>query len=292
MVACGSEEVPTVETEVEAPEVVDAGPTRDSGSVSDAVIDTSIETSDSIQLRANQLIRDGRVVVGDQNGDEDESALAVSLLTSVVEVADFLETKPDWQASAFKHDGYYSLQIRGAETDEFLGFAAVETESGAVRSYFVPRELSAEEFAAGSEFIEGFVLEDSEVQARLGDASAWTNEIKYRRMEGVWEVHFDNGSEQIVVPVDNWEERYFIDDIYEVVTDSAADADEAAAIAVARTANNFDTEMAKWTDVETYVAQLDDSTYAVSFTAPEREIFYVTVDMANSAIINVVPGFR
>ncbi|MEM8858125.1 MAG: hypothetical protein AAGD96_07385 [Chloroflexota bacterium] len=293
LAACGAEEAPAqTEPEIQASEDVSNVPTRDAGSVSDAVIDTSIETSDDMQQNARRLIRDGRVVVGDQGGDEMESAMAVSLLTSIVEVSEFLNTKPNWQAAAYKHDGYYSLQIRGSETDEFLGFAAVEIENSAVRNYFVARELTSEEFSEGSSFMEGFVLEDPDVQARLGDATAWENEIKYRRMEGIWEVHFTNGDEQIVVPVDNWEERYFIDDVYEVVTDGTADEEQTAAIDVARTANNFDSEIAKWSDVKIYVAQMDDTTYAVSFTAPEREIFYVTVDMISNEIINVTPGFR
>ncbi|MEM7335352.1 MAG: hypothetical protein AAF490_24960 [Chloroflexota bacterium] len=266
--------------------------TSGTGSISDAVIDTSIESADSVQQSPEALLSDGRVAVGDADGDEAESAMAVSLITSVIEVSDFLASNPTWRASAFRQDGYYSLVIRGEGSDELLGWGTVNIDEQTVLSYFVARMLTPEEFQEGSSIIEAYVFGEEIVATALGDFSAWEYETKYRHMEGIWEIHLQQGDAKVVIPVDSWEERYFIDEIYNIVTEDTADSDQQSAIAIARSGPGVEEILSRWDNWQIYVAQREGSEYAVSFTAPERELFYARVDIDSGEIINSAPGYR
>ena len=140
--------------------------------------------------------------------------------------------------------------------------------------------------------IEAYVFGEGIVTAELGDLSAWEYETKYRHMEGIWEIHLQQGDAEIVIPVDSWEERYFIDEIYDIVTAETADSDQQSAIAIARSGQGVEEILSNWDNWQIYVAQQEGSEYAVSFTAPERELFYARVDINSGEIIDSAPGYR
>ena len=216
----------------------------------------------------------------------------MSLATSVIEVSEWLAQHPDWQGAAFRHDGYYAVNFSGSESGEYLGRARVVIADDTVNDYFVTRDLKPDEFAAGSSLNDRNVIREAIIAARLCDLAAWETETTYRRMEGIWEIRFRQGDETLVVPVDSWEERYFIDDIYDVVTPETADSEQLAAITLARTANGVEEGLASWDDWQIYVAQQEGNVYAVSFVVPERELFYARVNIDSGDILDIVPGFR
>lgn len=221
----------------------------------------------------------------------DEAALAVQLLGDVPEVADWLDSYPDWTGDAWLdgEDGvHYHVDLYSAAADEWLGWGYVNVADGVVEDYFVPRELSAEEFQVGRETVEAFVFGDQEVLALLGNVADWDFDTWYNRWEANWEVWFWYGLDELVVTVNIWEDEAYLESIRnpaEFEAEQALENSKNQAIELAWQAEGIDQAVAGVDNWQTYVAQQGDTVWAVTFATEDRELFYALVDIESWTVL-------
>lgn len=227
----------------------------------------------------------------DEAAHSDEAALAVQLLGAVPEVADWLASYPDWTGDAWLDgdDGvHYHVDLYSAAADEWLGWGYVNVAEGAVEDYFVPRELSAEEFQVGREKVEAFVFGDQEVLARLGNVADWDFDTWYNRWDANWEVWFWYGLDELVVTVNIWEDEAYLESIRnpaEFEADQALENNKNQAIELAWQAEGIDQAVAGIDNWQTYVSQQGDTVWAVTFATEDRELFYALVDIESWTVL-------
>lgn len=227
----------------------------------------------------------------DNEALSEQEALAVQLMAEVPEVAGWLASFPDWTGSAWTEgeDGiYYTVDLYSAAADEWLGWGYVNVADGVVEDYFVPRELSAEEFQIGRERVEAFVFSDEEVLARLGNVDDWGYDTWYNRWDANWQVWFWYGLEELAVTVNFWEDEPYLDAIYnpaEFEAEEAAENSKNQAIELAWQAEGIDQAVAGVDNWQTYVAQQGDTVWAVTFATEDRELFYALVDIASWTVL-------
>lgn len=221
----------------------------------------------------------------------DEAALAVQLLGDVPEVADWLDSYPDWTGDAWLdgEDGvHYHVDLYSSAADEWLGWGYVNVADGVVEDYFVPRELSAEEFQVGRETVEAFVFGDQEVLALLGNVADWDFDTWYNRWEANWEVWFWYGLDELVVTVNIWEDEAYLESIRnpaEFEAEQALENSKNQAIELAWQAEGIDQAVAGVDNWQTYVAQQGDTVWAVTFATEDRELFYALVDIESWTVL-------
>ena len=229
----------------------------------------------------------------EQDSEEltDQEALAIQLLAEEPEVAGWLASYPDWTGSAWLEgeDGlHYHVDLYSAAADEWLGWGYVNVADGVVEDYFVPRELTAEEFQTGREIVEAFVFSDEEVLARLGNVDDWGYDTWYNRWDANWQVWFWYGLEELAVTVNIWEDEPYLDSITnpaEFEAEEAAENSKNQAIELAWQAEGIDQAVAGVDNWQTYVAQQGDTVWAVTFATEDRELFYALVDIGSWTVL-------
>lgn len=230
---------------------------------------------------------------GEDADDEelsDEARQAIQLVAEIPEVADWLATFPDWTGDAWQEgeDDFYSVDFYSETADEWLGWGYVNVTDGVVDDYFVPRELTAEEFQAGQAHVEQFVLKDEEILARLGDVTNWEHDTWYNRWDANWEVWFWQGLEEIAITVSIWEDELYLDRIYnpaELEAEEAIENSKNEAIGLAWQAEGIDQALADVDNWQTYVSQQSDTIWAVTFATTDQELFYALVDIENEQVL-------
>ena len=123
----------------------DAGNSMAGGMMGGSLLD---EAADQIEASLDAALAQA----GEQLSEE--AALAVQLMAEIPEVATWLANYPDWSGNAWaeEEDGrFYTVDLYSEAADEWLGWGYVNVADGLVEDYFVPRELSAEEFHIGRE---------------------------------------------------------------------------------------------------------------------------------------------
>ena len=229
----------------------------------------------------------------EQDSEEltDQETLAIQLLAEEPEVAGWLASYPDWTGDAWLEgeDGlHYHVDLYSAAADEWLGWGYVNVADGLVEDFFVPRELSAEEFQAGREMVEAFVFSDEEVLARLGNVDNWGYETWYNRWDANWQVWFWYGLEELAVTVNIWDDEPYLDSITnpaEFEAEEAAENSKNQAIELAWQAEGIDQAVAGVDNWQTYVAQQGDTVWAVTFATEDRELFYALVDIGSWTVL-------
>ncbi|GJM42323.1 MAG: hypothetical protein DHS20C20_26050 [Ardenticatenaceae bacterium] len=235
----------------------------------------------------------------EENSDKEESdddlsaeeTLAIQLMAEVPEVATWLANFPDWSGNAWQEEGdgrFYTVDLYSEAAEEWLGWGYVNVEDEQVEDYFVPRELSAEEYQAGRELVETFVFADEEVLARLGTVENWDFETWYNRWNANWDVWFWYGLEELAVTVNIWEGEPYLEAIYNPADLEAEEAEENSkneAISLAWEAPGIDQALAGVDNWQTYVSQQGDSLWAVSFANAEQELFFALVDIASWTVL-------
>lgn len=281
-VEAGVVEVAVAET------AVTSSNSMDSGSMADNIAtETAAPTEEVINQSTNN---DGDV--GDDDAElSDEARQAIQLVAEIPEVATWLATYPDWAGDAWQdeEDGrFYSVDFYSEAADEWLGWGTVNVADGIVEDYFVPRELTAEEFQAGLARVEQFVFNDEEVLARLGDAATWEHDTWYDRWDAKWEIWFWNGLEEMAATVSIWEDDIYLDRIYdptEMEAEEAVENSKNEAIGLAWGAEGIDQALSGVDNWQTYASQQSDTVWAVSFVGDGEELFYVLVDLENEQIL-------
>lgn len=255
----------------------------DGGMMGDGVLDTAVS---QIQESLDEALAQ------DDEDVSDEAARAIQLLAEEPEVAGWLASYPDWTGDAWLEgeDGlHYHVDLYSAAADEWLGWGYVNVADGVVEDFFVPRELTAEEFQTGREMVEAFVFSDEEVLARLGNVDDWGYDTWYNRWDANWQVWFWYGLEELAVTVNIWEDEPYLDSITnpaEFEAEEAAENSKNQAIELAWQAEGIDQAVAGVDNWQTYVAQQGDTVWAVTFATEDRELFYALVDIGSWTVLD------
>lgn len=254
----------------------------DGGMMGDGVLDTAVS---QIQESLDEALAQ------DDEDVSDEATRAIQLLAEVPEVAGWLASYPDWTGDAWlegEDSLHYHVDLYSAAADEWLGWGYVNVADGVVEDFFVPRELTAEEFQTGREMVEAFVFSDEEVLARLGNVDNWGFETWYNRWDANWQVWFWYGLEELAVTVNIWEDEPYLDSITnpaEFEAEEAAENSKNQAIELAWQAEGIDQAVAGVDNWQTYVAQQGDTVWAVTFATEDRELFYALVDIESWTVL-------
>lgn len=218
---------------------------------------------------------------------------AIDLLTAVDEVAMHLANYPGWYGEAWESDsepGVFNVDLYSAGGEEWLGWGEVDMPNASVRDYFVPRELTPEEFQYGRERVEAFVLNDAELLALLGNLDEWGYETYYNRWDVVWETYFWRSIDAYVaVSYFDWEsDEVWLDGIHD---QNAFEADEREALNRSQAVELAYEAEGLWEALEgtdnwrTYVEHQGDSRYSVSFVTQDQSLFFALVDIATWEIL-------
>lgn len=219
-----------------------------------------------------------------------DAAGAIALLAAHEEVALHLSNYPDWEGNAWPEDdnGIWGIDFYSPAADEWLGWGQVNVMTTEVLDYFVPIELSAEDFQEGLTAVENFVFSDPEVLALLGEAADWEHETSFNRWEQRWESWFWRGLDAFGVLVHYSDDGLWLDGI---VDPNAFEAEEAAelarnqAIELAWEAGGVGDALNDNDNWVTYVSPQPDGNWLVEFVADETLQFYALVDIAEWIIV-------
>lgn len=215
---------------------------------------------------------------------------AIRILSNEPIVAEFLEGYPDWNGETWPEDeenDIWGVDFYSEAADEWLGWGMVNVNTGEILDYFVPRDLSPEEFQAGLATVEKLVLNDAGVQARLGDPDLWEHETYFNRWDQIWEVWFWHGLDELAVTVYLDEENAYLEEIFDpsqLEAEKEAEWQRDQAIELAWGGEGIDQALDGVDNWHTLVAPQGDL-WAVSFIADDQELFFALVDIENQTII-------
>ncbi len=241
------------------------------------------------------LIPAAGVPVIAQGGDEQT---AINLAATSGEFADWLAGYNHWQGSAYPDDtepGLWYVDFYDETVDEWLGWAAVDLNTGEIVDSFVPRPLPPEEFQAGQERVTAFVLNDPEVLALLEDPDLWELGVDFNRYDQQWEAWFARGLDALVVTLYQDGDNFYIDEIEDANALSEQQALQAArdqAITLAYEAEGVWEALDGVDDWYTYTERQGDNLWSVEFTTADGELFYALVDVAAEKVLETAIGGR
>ncbi len=227
-----------------------------------------------------------------------QAALAIQLVAASDQFADFLATYPDWQGWAEQNDGdWWYVEFWSEAADEWLGNALVNIQTGEISESFVPRPLSAEEYATWQPRVQQYALDDAEVQTLLGDPSQWDIWTDYDRWEAHWYVDFMHGLDHYVAIVsvdtnDAGEQVLVLDDLYdanEMEAERRERANRDEAVALAYESEGVWDALDGHDDWTTYVEPMEENVYSVEFVAGGQELFHAVVNIAEGTILETAP---
>ena len=264
--------------------------------VNEAVVTTSSSNSMGSNSMNGSRGEQPEAVVFDEDDEDDEplgenGQQAIQILLGETAVSEFLATYPDWAGDAWpenEEETIWGVDLYSDAADEWLGWGEVNIETGEILEYFVPRDLSAEEFQAGLAEVEAFVLNDAEILARLGNAVEWERDTYYDRWEQLWEIYFYKGLDEIVVIVYRDEEGMYLEEIAnpnQLEVEEQAEFNRNQAIELAYEAEGIDQALDGSDNWVTFVADQGNSQWLVEFVADEELQFYALVDITNRQIL-------
>lgn len=226
---------------------------------------------------------------------------AIEILSAHEEVAQHLDAYPGWSADAWQNEddpalwnvNLVVLSVETGEQEDWLGEGKVNLETGEIVEYYVPRELTPDEFQTGLQKVEALVASDPEVQAVLGNPGFWEHTTYYERWGQHWETSFWYGLDSIVVRTSfNDDGVPSIEQIYDPNEMDEAEADlqrRNQAIELAYESDGIDLALDNVDNWRTYVEdQSDDdnvSRFSVEFVSDGEMLFYALVDIDAWTII-------
>ena len=225
----------------------------------------------------------------------DDSEKAIALAAATDDAAAHLVNYPDWTADAYPEDeeaGLWGVDFYSEAADEWLGYALVDLAAQEIVEMVVPRELTTEEYQAGLEKVEAFVLQDAEVLALLGDLSQWDRDTAYNRWDETWETWFSRGlDEWMVVTTLDGDDVYLdgIYDPYEFEAEQEQQVRQDQAIGLAWEAEGIDQALDGVDNWRNYVSPQSDTIYAVTFATEDAELFYALVDIEAGQVLESNP---
>ena len=271
-------------TEVAEPAIAEANDNAEPEAAPEMEAETQPEPEPETEDEAEPTL-----VLADLAGLEDDQK-AIQLLASETAVAQFLSDYPDWNGESWPENDasdIWSIDLYSEAADEWLGWGMVNINTGEILDYFVPRDLSPEEFQAGMAKVENLVLNDAGVQARLGDPALWEHETYYNRWDEQWEVWFAHGLDELLVTVYMDEEYIYLEDIIDpsqLEAEKEAELQRDQAVELAWSADGIDQALDGVDNWHTLVASRGDL-WAVSFVSDDQELFFALVDIDNQTIV-------
>ena len=230
--------------------------------------------------------------------DDPQAQLAIALVSASPEFVDFLAEYPDWSAWAEQEDGdWWYVEFWSEAADEWLGDATVNIETGEIRESFVPRPLSADDYAEWQPRVQQYVLADPEVLAVLGDPEAWDVWADYDRFEAQWYVEFTHGLDRYLAIVhvetdDAGKQTIYLDDFFDANEMDAEEHERAnrdTAVALAYESEGVDDALGGHDDWTAYVEPMEENVYSVEFVADGQELFHAVVNVAEGTILESAP---
>jgi hypothetical protein len=238
------------------------------------------------------LARNPPASAPDLRSDEER---AIAILVADARVARHLGAYPGWRAEAYRQEGSDILwNIDFYLADEWLAWGQVDLLAGEVADKYVPLELTPEEFAAGKEKIEKFLVHDPEVNARLGEPSLWGHEVTWNRWDQQWQVWYWYGIDALVIilGLDENNDNVYLEsvrDANELEAEEKAEAGRNRAIELAYGADGIDAALAGFDDWRTYVEDQGQGRYTVAFVNGDRTLIAVLVDIDAGVVLETQP---
>lgn len=229
--------------------------------------------------------------------DDEREQQAIDLAAQTEELAGWLAEHDGWIGYAYESEdasNVFYVEFYTAAEDDWLGYANVDLNSGAVMDAFAPRPLPADEYATGQERATKIVLADPEVQLRLLDPVLWDYYVDFNRYERVWEVYFYRGTEALKVKLTL--EDYSGYNFIEITDQNALNEEETLnnmrneAISLAYSAEGIDSALEGYGAWFTYVEQQAGPLWSVAFVSDERELFFALVDIVANQVIQSYTG--
>jgi hypothetical protein len=220
---------------------------------------------------------------------------AIALIANTPEGATHLANYPDWEGDAWQEeeDGVWGVDLYSEAQDEWLGWGQVNVTTNTVVDYFIPVELTAEQFQVGRLSAEKVTLNDPAILTRLGDLASWEYDTYYDRWDSIWYVSFWRGIEELRVAVDVWEDDYYISGIVNPLELSAEEAHEEnrnTAIELAYQRDDIWEIMDGVDDWTTYAEEHGDNIWTVSFATTDRTLYSATVNVDTGELLESNAG--
>lgn len=228
---------------------------------------------------------------------QDEAATKAYVIQTAAEpetFSDWLSGYPDYHSDAWGPDenGNWYVEFKTSEDGEWLGYAAVNQDTGEIQEAFAPKPLSTEVYQEQMPRVTAYVMADIEVLARLdNNLDLWDMYPDWNRWDATWDVGFYRGIEGVVVKLkfDENDNLYIekIVDPNELSEDEAADQQRNDAINLAYSAEDIWQAMDGHDDWSTYVEKQGENIYSVSFADGDTTLATVIVDIREGNVLKV-----
>ncbi len=253
------------------------------GTVAITPIDASAEAAEGKTAVSSPILPD-------LSGLEDDEK-AVQILLGETAVSEFLSNHDGWISDVWQEDDnstLWTVEFYDANEEEWLGWGEVDVQSSTILDFYVPRELSPEEFQTGMVQVEKLVLNDAGVQARLGDPDLWEHDTEYDSESEAWTVEFWHGLDALEAIVYLDEDGAYLE---EIVNPNQLEAEEQAAyerdlaVELSWEADGIDAALDGVDNWHTLVSPQGEL-WAVSYIANDEELFFALVDIDAELIID------
>lgn len=230
-----------------------------------------------------------------QAQDEDETKARVIQIAAESEIfSDWLTGYPDYHSDAWGPDenSNWYVEFKIGEDGEWLGYAAVNEDTGEIQEAFAPKPLPTDVYQAQLPRVTAFAMADVEVLARLdNNLDLWDMYPDWNRWDATWDVAFYRGIEGLIVKLkidenDNVIIEQFVDP-NELSAEESADKQRNDAINIAYGADGVWQALDGRDTWSTFVEQQSDHVLSVSFAAEDTTLVTVIVDVNDEKVLKV-----
>ncbi|MBV7329587.1 hypothetical protein KFU94_15340 [Chloroflexi bacterium TSY] len=219
---------------------------------------------------------------------------AIQILSAQSEVAGHLAKYDNWEGNAYPSEdnpNIWHVNFYDDSVDEWLGHGYVNLVTGEIVEFFVPRDLSPEEFQAGLAKIEPFLAYDAEIKARQGNPELWYHEVYFNRWDQRWEAYYSYGLDEFVVILDydSAEDHVHLDRIADPKVFEEKEALELKrnqAIELAFEAEGLWQKLDGIDHWHTYAEHQGGAQWTVEFVADGQELAHALVDIEAWTVIS------
>lgn len=232
-----------------------------------------------------------------QESQEETEQRLIQIAAESDTFVDWLAQHEGWVGHSYPPDEgvvWYTEFFTNENNDEWLGYANVNAETGEIQDAFAPIPLPTDQFQEIQPRIQQLVLDDPEVQARVGDLATWDVYTDYNRYDADWEIAFYRGVEAVLVKATLEEgDDFSIHEIvnpHELTDEQNEQIARDTAIGLAYGAPDIDKALDGHDNWKTYVENQGGTRWSVSFNADDRELFYALVDVSSNKVLESSVG--
>lgn len=223
--------------------------------------------------------------------DDNVRELVITVVASSDAFREWLEQHPGYTGNAWvEADTIWHVEFYNADGSEWLGYALIDSKTGAITESFIPLPLPADVYQRQLERLQPLVLDDPEVTALIQDPLLWDYSLDYNRWEQRWEAYFWRGVQawQVNLYYDEDNQDFSIEDIFDpniLEAETAFRADRDRAIQIAYTADNVDQALNGYDNWTAYAENLSGALWSVSFVSDEQELFFAVIDLETDRVL-------